>query len=100
MYIRLEYSESAGHFHFSALNEKGENTNGYITLSSKISSQHAEQFCEKLRLKFPENRTSQGMLSFAQVQTEFLDYISAEIKLMRETMANTYKQRSQLYRKH
>ncbi len=97
MYIRLEYSESTGHFHFSGLNEKGENTNGYTTLSPKIRNYQAEQFCEQLRLKFPEDKNRSEQLSFAQVKHEFLNFISEELKAMREAMATIYKNRSRIY---
>lgn len=99
MYIRLEYSESAGHFHFSPLNDKVENRNGYITLSSKIKSYQAEQFCEQLRQKFPEVNNIQKRLTFAQVKHEFLDYINQELKTIREAMTDTYQQRSRIFRK-
>lgn len=101
MYIRLEYSEGAGHFHFSALNEKGENTNGYVTLTSKIKSHQAELFCEQLRLKFSEYKIGDGQtyVSLARVTSEFLDFIAGELKSMREAMANSYQQRSRVYRK-
>lgn len=97
MYIRLEYSESTGHFHFSGLNEKGENTNGYTTLSSKVNSYQAEHFCEQLRQKFPSNTNRPTHLSFAQVKDEFLNFIREELKTMRDALAATHKYRSHIY---
>ncbi len=97
MYIRLEYSESSGHFHFAALNEKGQNMNGYVTLTPKIACHQAEQFCDQVRQKYPSGDTLLKQPSFAQVQSLFLDFISTEIKAMRETMASINKQRSHLY---
>ena len=101
MYVRLEYSESAGHFHFSRLSETGENTNGYVTLAPKIKAEQAEAFGERIRQEFPTRNTGEvtGNLSLAEVQKEFQEYATQEIKIIRERMDNTYQSRSRIFRK-
>ena len=101
MYVRLEYSESAGHFHFSRLSEPGENTNGYTTLSSKVKADQAETFAERIRQKFPDHNNGllAGNLTFSQVQQEFLEFVSDEIKSIRQRMESTHQSRSRVFRK-
>jgi hypothetical protein len=101
MYIRLEYSQSAGHFHFSGPSEQGENTNGYITLALKIKAEQAEAFCERIRQKFPDHNNGHlaSNLPLTQVQKEFQDFVDEEIKTIRENMVSFYQLRARTYRR-